>query len=589
MSEFLPRKEIDFNRTLRNVERFCQNFLKIEAFGSKALKPFHLNTAQQIIHSLVQDQLRQQGKVRAVILKARRQGISTYIQGRFFHHTVTRRNKNTHTVAHDDKTNDILFRIAKLFEEYYPEELKPMKRYSGKKELVFADPEEKGRGLNSYYTFSSAAGNPPVGSGIDYLHCSEVSRWNRQSVDDFINAMLNCVVNGHGTEVFLESTACGLGGVFHERWEQAQHPSSEYLPIFLSWYLFDEYKKPFASEEKKFQFLRSLGLPSRGGDEEEEHLLGHRTNYVLRGKPVSYELTLEHLHWRREKIHGSCGGEVMIFHQDFPTVAQEAFISSARSAFPTPTLNRVFSILKSAQAPSRYHVKLSDRIPTQGKTEYLAEQSETGNLLIWSHPSKSRSYVIGADVAEGLEIGKDSDYSCAYVLDRQNFEMCACWHGRIDPDKFAQVLTTLGRYYSKSSELSDCVIGVESNNHGLTTLKFLTEVHRYPTVHHEVLPNQFGNEPTKRLGWRTTSISKPLMIDFLNRIIRDDALEKPYLLKDSKLVEECLSYVIEPNGAMNSLAGKHDDRVIAWAIACQMVRMYPHFTDKPIPQVSMSF
>ncbi len=39
-----------------------------------------------------------------------------------------------------------------------------------------------------------------------------------------------------GTEIILESTANGVGGEFHERWQQAEAGIGDYQTIFIPWF-----------------------------------------------------------------------------------------------------------------------------------------------------------------------------------------------------------------------------------------------------------------------------------------------------------------------------------------------------------------
>jgi hypothetical protein len=68
------------------------------------------------------------------------------------------------------------------------------------------------------------------------------------------------------------------------------------------------------------------------------------------------------------------------------------------------------------------------------------------------------------------------------------------------------------------------------------------------------------------LGWRTTTITKPLAIDELNKSLRDDELH----LFDSECHTELRSYIREGDGKMHG--SPHDDRVMALSIANQMLK-----------------
>jgi hypothetical protein len=68
------------------------------------------------------------------------------------------------------------------------------------------------------------------------------------------------------------------------------------------------------------------------------------------------------------------------------------------------------------------------------------------------------------------------------------------------------------------------------------------------------------------MGWRTTSVSKPLAIDELNASIRDNAIS----LYDQKTIGELRTFVREANGKMHG--SPHDDRVMSLAITNQMLK-----------------
>ena len=67
-------------------------------------------------------------------------------------------------------------------------------------------------------------------------------------------------------------------------------------------------------------------------------------------------------------------------------------------------------------------------------------EKEDGCLRVWEAPQSNKRYVIGADVAEGLDKG---DFSCADVLDEDG-DQVAQWHGKIAPDHFGDLLVCLG-------------------------------------------------------------------------------------------------------------------------------------------------
>ena len=94
-----------------------------------------LNRAQQYIHDRLEKQLAEQGRVRALILKSRQQGSSTYVAARFYHKTSTKFGQRAFIVAHEQKATDNLFSMVKRYHDNNP--LKPSTGATNAKELVF--------------------------------------------------------------------------------------------------------------------------------------------------------------------------------------------------------------------------------------------------------------------------------------------------------------------------------------------------------------------------------------------------------------------------------------------------------------------
>ncbi len=77
--------------------------------------PLVLNQAQQYVHDSLEEQRKETGKVRAIILKGRQQGMSTYIEARFYWRCVHRKGASAFILAHESKSTDSLFKMAKRY------------------------------------------------------------------------------------------------------------------------------------------------------------------------------------------------------------------------------------------------------------------------------------------------------------------------------------------------------------------------------------------------------------------------------------------------------------------------------------------
>lgn len=252
-------------------------------------------------------------------------------------------------------------------------------------------------------------------------------------------------------------------------------------------------------------------------------------------------------------------------HQEYPRDANEAFIMSGNPVFDVAKLSTLETV-----DPHRGYVRFENR----RSAEFI--DSPNGEMAIWEYPEDGGTYVIGADVAEGLLHG---DFSSCHIIDARTKKMVAHWHGHIDPDVFGTLLCELGWWYN------GCLIGVENNNHGLTTLKAMQR-YGYRNMYRTHRLAQRVTSATEIMGWRTTAASKPLAIDELAASIRDDEL----ILEDQYTIAELKTFVRLPNGKM--AGSPHDDRVMSLAIAYQMLKYvwlpeYKH--EAPPPKFSINW
>ena len=104
---------------------------------------------------------------------------------------------------------------------------------------------------------------------------------------------------------------------------------------------------------------------------------------------------------------------------------------------------------------------------------------------------------------------------------------------------------------------------------------------KYTNLYRQRRLNQRNAEPSETLGWRTTSLSKPLAIDELNAAIRDGALH----IKCEYTVAELKTFVRADNGSTHG--SPHDDRVMSLAIANQMLKFV--FLSEYRPKIEKAF
>lgn len=242
--------------------------------------------------------------------------------------------------------------------------------------------------------------------------------------------------------------------------------------------------------------------------------------------------------------------------QEYPSNPEEAFLKSGRPVFDLEILR---ALETSDPKKGRLH-------RTPDGVEFI---EDGGQLSVWERPDPTGTYAIGADVAFGLEHG---DFSSAHVINARTGSVCATWHGHADPDLFAEnVLVPLGEWYNNA------LLGAENNNHGLAVVRTIQRV----GYRNQYKARTFGKKKmtkTETLGWNTNHTTKYLLVDELNKAIRDGSLG----LSCVHTIAELRTFVREGDGKMHG--SPHDDRVISLGIAVQMLKFawLPEYRPKKV-------
>ena len=296
----LDKKQIEKLTRLRNdFPYFAKHFLKIKDEDGNIV-PLELNQAQRIIHEKLEQQRLETGKVRALILKGRQMGSSTYLEGRYYHKTSLNKGKSVFILTHEAESTKKLFAMSRRYYDNVLYQLKPKLRHSNAKELIFD-------GLDSQY-YVGTAGNADVGRGgtVQYLHGSEVAFWD--NTDSIMTGLMQSIPNNPGTEIVLESTANGLGNMFYNMCVKAMNKEIDYQLIFLPWYWMDKYEMALDNFEPTDKEIEYMALFLKKYPEEQQ---------------------LRKMAWRRLKIAEF--GRLWKFQQEYPSTPQEAFVVSGNS------------------------------------------------------------------------------------------------------------------------------------------------------------------------------------------------------------------------------------------------------------------
>jgi len=501
-------------------QEYIEEYLYIKTKDQRIV-PLKLNTAQKLIYQKIRE-VKAKGKpIRIIILKARQEGVSTLCEGLIFEKTARYENTNSLIIAHEPESTGEIFAMSKLFYDMLPQNLKPMRRYDNKKQMVFENPDDKTRsenpGLRSRMIISTAD-KVKIGRGLTLhnFHGSEVAFW--KNGEDLMLSVIQAIPDLPETMVFLESTANGVGGYFYTMVHEAIASNNDYQLIFLPWHYMPEYSLKFTSKKDSSTFELSLNEYERKARKE-------------------FNLTLEQLNWRRWAIKNKCGGNLEKFKQEYPATIEEAFITSAKTVIPKEYI--------------------------EAQRKFIRQPIEKlDDILIYEKVNPKHFYSLGADPSEG--IGQDD--SAFTVIDRMTGREVGFYIGQIQPDLFARKIKQGAEYFNNALAV------LEVNGHGLATMNELKKI--YSNIYQRTVFDRLHNQKKKVLGWKTSQVTKPLMVDDFIAGLREEEVG----ISTSVIVNQMMTFIHTDEAGlhgMGSETGQKDDALISVMLAWQGLKELP--------------
>jgi hypothetical protein len=524
-------------RTARNnPKEIIENFFYIVDKKTNKV-PFRFNEAQ--------DEYYYKRTARDDILKARKEGFSSMILAIFTVAFLFLENVNIVCISHEDESTQRLFEKVLYYIENMEYDGTPIKvklADKSRKRMVYKFKNKKGDTItNTFYV--GTAGSKAFGRGdnVFYLHCSEIAFWDNASriMTGLLNAVPDDLAN---TYIVKETTANGYGTQHQIEWENEKRGESVFKPLFFGWnkdpsnYM-EVSKYEMVTGKKFIADIDEMKLAAKNG------------------------LSDGQLAWRRWKMSSMQPDEnhtkEELFMQEFPIDDREAFLSSGKPIFDIATIE--------------YYEEVYVKPPTKigeliGWRTVLFEHNNLERLKVWDDPDPRDSYVISADVAES------GDYCYATVVSKKTSKQMAEWHGHIDEFEFASVLYRLGMWYNIA------LIGVEKNNMGVAVIRKLDELD-YPNQYVRESLDDITKVVHNELGWRTDSVTRPIMISDYNQ----EFTRKTYIFRSQLVADEMRTFVRKKTGNRmrpEAQSGCHDDAVIGNCIAVQLLKSLPETIDE---------
>jgi hypothetical protein len=439
---------------------------------------------------------------RDIVLKPRQLGFTTLFQLGHLRTIMLNSNTSVATVAHLHKKLTAIFEIAKYAWENLPIEIRNIYdvKYDNVRELSF-------NGNNSKYFVDL-----DIRSGtVQHLHVSEFAYI--KDIRELVSATFPAVPQTG--DIVLETTANGLNSAY-DFWQEAQEEHSEFTPHFYNWMWEPEY---------------TMETPEDTKWKKDYEILAKKYN-LIKDIQTKHKLSDEQFYW----YYRTTLTQKETMKQDYPTVSEEAFLSSSIS---------VFDLFKVSQLNTGNIIK------------------QTKGVKIYHNPVEDHKYIIGIDTAEG--VGSDNTAMHIWdITDNSNIiEVASFSDQSIRPDQIANIAIDLGNEYNEA------FIIPERNGSGLTTvLKLKEKGYRNLFVNRQI--DKKTQKQKNEYGWRTQGSNRDLMIDDFIELFENDNL----VINSNILIQQMKTFVRKDNGRREHDTGYHDDSLFASFLAIQGIKFY---------------
>lgn len=446
-------------------------------------------------------------------------------------------------------------------------------------------------------------------AGLQCYHGTEVFRWpNGGAMDagETLNAMNKTVPKRGFNWIGLEGTANGAQGAAYELTKSGRWPEQatwwekwqgvwpqnvapigkeiQFVIIFAAW--FEDFENQFPCTPTEEALIRDTL------DSDEKQLLARYLCEGPLGPRLGDEVVTtvwDQLKWRRATIRQECNGDADEFKQEFPSDIQEAFRASG-----SPALDRDGLMILEAMArdkSERYQPRFGQlSMQRNGTVSWVPTERDQCTVIRWEEPiipitrqHRGGKYVIGVDPMSGADQVTGAgvkDRHGVFVLRDAYSDHRGEFHqvklvARIKPpcqwesEVLAKYLYWLSLYYGGAS------IVVEASSSGVSILKTLSDDYNANVWQREIF-DDVTQRMTKKLGWMQSDPARRILIDTLQKYVREQMLEVRCL----HLVGELLTLIKNDKGKAVAGGSNHDDDVIAIALALECL---PSAHEYPAP------
>lgn len=575
----------------------------IDAFGEKRL--YTPNIAQRIFLEVLAGMEDRGIALMIQALKARQLGITT-ISELIIAHRVTFHSVDAVVASSDPEKSAKMARIMEFIWENMPFYLLPCRmgwqrakdtkavRYRAGELMVFPQ-------INS--AISIQWGNQTTGicrgATPKVAHLSELCDFENPS--ELVDASLIRAMH-ENPKMFLclESTAKGKDNWWYDTWQfnkQNWPGGARLYPLFLPWYVGTDLY-PSAS------FLRKNPVPADWIVP--EHIARHaaKAESFVKGYPLlrkylapngqDWRMSLEQKWFyevnRKEYV---AKGTLTDWFKEMPADDQECFQISGTSVIDAELLAEYRDRCK---RPIGAFILQGPEVPTQLKPSHLNVSYQANvpviplphgyelvpigidryplvdfqnKIFLWEFPEDNEEYAVGVDPGEG--VGKDST-SIQIIRkgspDRHAAQVAEFTSNKVNAYESWPIVFALANLYSTriNGEVQQAKVVVECAANG-ESIQMELRKRGWRKFHIRQTPSRrvMNLAAERLLGWKTDTLTRPLMLDFLLTGLKEKWLD----LNSPELIAEIDSLWLNEKrrNRIEHRPNHHDDRVFALGIA----------------------
>lgn len=558
---------------------------------------FRLRYPQRILVSHFEAKRRAGLPIRLILLKARQWGGSTTTQIymmwlQFFHATGLNSLIIAHQGAISDEIKDMFDNAIKA----YPVEL------LHKMGDTFSVNEPKMVGVGKSGSTSrvpqrnckikvGTAERPDGcrGGAYSLVHLSEVGIWKKtegKSPEDIVRSACSGILLRPLTMIVMESTANGTGNFFHTEYKAASDPNtpSQFDALFIAWFQIEQYSIPFENSDRLKEFALWLYENRENDNVMTAREQSGRYLWWLWQKGA----TLEAINWYVKERSGKNSHAVMA--SEYPSDDVEAFVHSGSMVFDKYDVEEFNKACRPPRFIGEVYAKGDEG---EAALENLRFSDDAqGRLWIWAKPEEDDEVEVTDRYLTIVDVGGRSDkadWSVIVVIDRINMidgdrpAVVAQWYGHCDIDRLAWKAAQIAAFYNNSLlviesntlETHDRERQVEGGDQSQYILNQIS--HIYPNLYaRRQSEDEIRQGVPRKYGFHTNVATKPMIISTLVKAIRDHI----YTERDSRCLDEYLTYERKPNGSYGAIIGHHDDILMTRAIGLHIC-----FYEMEIPRI----